>query len=290
MAKNRIIKKGDGSSHVKLLRRYGTPFTQRDTNSTTRIETEDEIRIYTENALPMKDLSFIGRVRANCRSLDPDLFPEQSFTAKNVRYNRFNRIAQKRYDNLTEVDVNSAYWEIANKFGYLTPELYEEGLEVEKTTRMIALGALATKYQYWRYEGGPKPPKLLTVEEDDDDRRVRSYFFHVAGHLGKIMESVANVYDGVLWYWVDAFFVEREHAKLIPEALAMHGLECKEKRIDRVEVEEVFRNGVNQGLALCCYMEGEFGTFKPFFIQNKKTKALRKQRALMLALDAPDAP
>jgi len=290
MAKNRLVKTGSGDDHIARLRRYGVPFIIQETNNTTRIETDDEVRIYTDNAVPMKDLSFIGRVKANARSLDPEAHPEKPYSSRDVRYWRFNTVAQKEYLNLTEIDVNGAYWEIAFKFGYLTEELYQEGLIVDKMTRLIALGALATKYQYWKYDGGNEPPAMMEVEEDDTDRRVRSYFFHVAAHLGKIMESVTNTYNGVLWYWVDAFFVDREDAARIPEALAAHGLKIKEKKIERVVVEEVFHDdGTPRGLALCCYMEGEFG-YKPFFLHNDKAKQQRRAKALKLAIEAPPAP
>ena len=124
----------------------------------------------------------------------------------------------------------------------------------------------------------------------DDEKRIRSYFFHVAAHLGKIMQAIANTYNGVLWYWVDAFFVTESDAKRIPEALAAHGLKCKEVKIKKVTVEELFwDDGTRRGKALCVYEAGGMG-YKPFFLEDKKQKIQRRSEAIRLALNAPARP
>jgi hypothetical protein len=290
MKKNRITKTGDAEEHVKLLIFYRTPFTKRETNNTTVIITHLETRVYTEKKLPLKDLSFIGRVKKYAKALSPTTHPEQPYKSRDVNYWRFKNIAQTEYHDLTEIDVNSAYWELALRFGYISQELYSEAEQYDKMTRLVALGALATKYQHWQYDGGDDPPRYITVEPTDDEKRIRSYFFHVAAHLGKIMQAVANTYDGVLWYWVDAFFVTESDAKRIPEALAAHGLKCKEVKIKKVTVEELFwDDGTRRGKALCVYEAGGMG-YKPFFLEDKKQKIQRRSEAIRLALNAPARP
>lgn len=275
-AKNRIMIQGDAKTILESLEDRGTPHTVRMTQQTTRIEDAHTIYTASENFVEKRYLSFIGQVKAHAKGLDPDLFPKQPYQSKQINYYRFNRVPIGETFGVTEVDVNGAYWELAYKLGYLSEKLYLKGLEVPKRIRLIAFGALATRYRIFKFDGTRY--HLADVEPTPAEDRARSYFFHVAHELGQIMQTAADTYKGVLWYWVDAFFVYTSEADKLADAISAHGLDTKRKEIEKIES---LKDPSGRHIVRC-HMAGEDFP-KDFTISNRDADALHIMDAIRIA-------
>lgn len=208
------------------------PFEIGFTSSTTYITRKDnegkEVKyICADGEIKMKDLNFILRVKKyaiNCGK------PNSGYTSSHVSYFKWNKgiINDGTFLDTIEIDVNGAYWEIALKLGYINKSLYEEGLKVDKKIRLIALGSLATKKMFYYFDG----EKMNFLEEKSNGKTneiTRSYFFHVAYELGKIMSNVINKVgsESIYFYWVDAFFLKSYAKPAIIEEFKNYGLKVK---------------------------------------------------------------
>lgn len=286
MKTKRVTLHNDGRGKARQLQRRGKAHTISYTANTTKIEAEGVVYMCTENPIPLKWLSFIKEVRDYATALNPDDFPTIKHNPKSVAYFRFKEIAQTEYQNVREIDVNGAYWQIAHQIGYLDDYLYQKGLTAPKKVRLVALGALATRRKLFEYDPQTKKYNYIEEEHDETSDRVRSYFFDVAATLGGIMSTVADAYTGVLFFWVDAFFTDAESTPGIVSALRDHDLEVKFKEIEKIIVKDL----PSGGRRVFCYMEERdlMGdqVVKPFTIPGPKNikSHIAKHRSIIQSL------
>lgn len=214
------------SDIIKALNRKSQPYQITYTNNTTSIKTEIAGQktkyLCSDRGLSFKQLSFIQKVKSYVQNLNK---PELNIFTKDVQYYKYNQLEEGFYNEVTEVDVNKAYWLLAYKKGYLSSELYREGLAVDKMTRLISWGAIATSSR--TYSVGENGKKTFIGEKVN--KTTRSYFFDVAQELGWIMGETLNLHrNSVLFFWVDAFFIKgRSAPAAIKKHMEQEGLPCK---------------------------------------------------------------
>lgn len=218
------------SGKLEFLQKSKIPFNVSFTNNSTTIDLVNEkIRYFlAPDFLKKSELNFIGRVKktaVNCGK------PEIGISANNIQYFRFNNF--KQIKNLIEIDVNSAYWQLAHQLGYVDDKLFQEGVNSEKISKMarlVALGSLATKKKVFQFDGSNFHYigyKFNSV--------TRSYFFHVSYELDKIMNEIfSEIGEKALFYWFDAFFVSADVAEFIEYSLGRFDLGIKTKQIHEI--------------------------------------------------------
>lgn len=224
------------SDIVKTLNRKKIPYQIAYTNNTTNIKCEIDGKpvkyLCSDRGLPIRDLAFIQKVKSHVEKLGK---PQVNVLAKDVQYFQFGRLEEGYHEPVAEIDVNKAYWLLAYQKGYLSSEIYAEGLKVDKITRLIAWGAIAASKRIYEVENGKA--ELIDTKVNPV---TRSYFFDVAHELGAIMsETLALHQKSILFYWVDAFFVKgRSVPALIEKEMKLKGLPCKHVPLWWIHIKE----------------------------------------------------
>lgn len=222
---------------LERLRRLQIPHRVYCTNRTTVIETSRGPKyLCTQNKLSGKELGFIRRVKSEVsrRAGAPE-----KWGAEDVSFFRMNReILPGTYCNFLEIDVNSAYWNLAHKLGFLGDEVYWQGLEVRKPVRLIALGACATTKRIYSYD---TKSGRYSFDGSRFDPKTRWVFFRVAAELGDIMEKVILKVgrENFLGYWVDAFLVDSGRKERVKDVIRSLGLSCKVKDLSSITVKNI---------------------------------------------------
>lgn len=242
MGKNRIILPKD-VDYTQTLRNWGLPHTMILTSQTVKAETDTAIYIMPEKRLLAPQLAFLRAVK-DC-ALKSGVEYER-VGPENVFYYGFGpdrRGKSGKLSDVVEVDVNMAYWRIARDMGIIDQKVYDNGLKQDKNTRLVAFGALATCARVFGYD--PITGNYDYIE-DKVDELLRSYFFRVAAHLGKLMQDFCEAHNwrGLHFYWVDAFFCDEYMADTVTDYFAMHGLEVKRKRLALIRWEKKKRNTI----------------------------------------------
>lgn len=245
---------------IKSLIARGIPHTIELTTNTTLVRVDHQPKtkyIISDSVLSFKDLGFITKVKKYAQGLEA---PEVPYQRPN--YTRYFDRQPGIYTDVVEIDVNSAYWEIAYQKQYISREIYEQGNTVPKMTRLIALGALATIRTRHRYDG-----KTYHPDGEDKNKVTRSYFFDVATHLGLLMSECLSSFEDsqCYFYWFDAFFVTRDAADRVGEFFRRNGLSCK-----RIETQALAVRELKRGWQLIA-KQGE--KQKPFFFSSGNTAA-----------------
>jgi len=191
------------------------------------------VMTYVSNMLAPEDLRFIKKVKKHtneCGIEEPERRKISYFSKANIP----NRTT---YNNCLELDVNKAYWNIALHKGYISEQIFDEGLEIDKQIRLIALGSIASVKEVWEFI-----PKLGLVQKGEIvNELTRSYFFDVCSYLDNIMDEATKGFgNSILFYWVDAFFSRNDTPfreidnKKIISLLNSYDLGIKESKIEYV--------------------------------------------------------
>lgn len=220
------------SNKLEYLAKAGIPHTAYFTNQSTHIKLINEPIAYflAPSFLKKSDLGFIKKVKDFAKKTD---LPQTGVNSSDISYYRFNSIPEETGE-VMEIDVNKAYWELAHRYGYISSEIYQAGLDTEKIgklTRLVALGSLASKKKVFQFDGQNYHPIGYQF-----DPVLRSYFFHVSLELDLIMNRIfTDIGESALFYWFDAFFVSPEVAGYIENELNREGLGIKKQPIREVK-------------------------------------------------------
>lgn len=158
--------------------------------------------------MPDNQLYFVSKVKKHIerQGLCKKIKPNYKNTAE-IGFFKGNEsvLAGEEFVDAYSVDISKAYWRCAFNGGWITKEIYEEGLGVHKTARLASLGSFAKSIDVYVYDGreerfkGTIKPKYPHV------------FFNAANTIFKCMEecrkALASV-DGFLFYWTDGIYVK----------------------------------------------------------------------------------
>lgn len=220
------------SKWIDALIEFRVPHEIQLTNQTTKVVVNGQTYLISDRtAMKPRELGFIRQVKSRAEKIN---MPKMEIR-RDINYFRYFPRRPGRHYGVTEIDVNSAYWELAYQFGYIDEEVYLKGKKVPKMTRLIAFGSLATSRVKYNFDG-----LQYDFQGVESNEITRSYFLHVAQSLGEIMQRVIDLVgqEYFIFFWVDAFCVTWEKAQEVKEALELFGLDCKEKPLLWVEITE----------------------------------------------------
>jgi hypothetical protein len=226
-----------------------------------------------ESRLPNKHLAFINKVKRYAEKVTAVPPPPKVQAIK--RY--FERPG--KYTDVYEVDLNSAYWEIAYKRGYISPEIYQEGnardkegcLIIPKKVRLIALGSLAkvSRLDIW----DTKRSEYTRSHRIIGDPNQRDKFFDVAAQVNRHMKTAGVLCEKPLFFWCDAMFTGSEKDVLtVQDYFNRMELPSKIKKIPFLEVKE------DDYLNLIAHATQEDGSIKPYIFGTEKGRMMLLNR------------
>lgn len=220
------------SEILDVLKSYGLKHDVAFTNNTTKIECLGTTYLVSDRHLKYKELNFIKRVKRHGEKLGK---PRSIYSSSDISYFKLYHGDDAYYDDVVEMDVNKAYWQLAYNMGYLSEKLYLDGLEVDKMTRLISFGSMATSKEHYSYD-------LTTYNfvREEVNRTTRSYFFEIAKQLDVIMCRVANKVGrkNILFYWFDAFFVKKSAVPYMQYLIEQEGLSLKVQELSSIRFKK----------------------------------------------------
>lgn len=169
--------------------------------------------------LPVNEIGFIRRVKHDIikKGLHEEIGPNYK-NRESIKFFDFNRSIpiNSTFKSPYSVDIKGAYWDSANKDGWLTPEIYAEGLRLDKKIRLASLGTFAKKIMIWEFDGVEEKMKK-SIEPTHPH-----VFFNQANSIYKLMEKCKKaVGNDYLFYWTDGIYVKtKAAAEICEEVLA----------------------------------------------------------------------
>lgn len=226
--------------------------------------------LLSDNRMNGKELQFIKRVKEEVLSLQlamPD------FDHTKIAYHQYSR--ERTFINMmpilgaVEIDLDSAYWNIARRLGYIDDQLHAEGRKVKKVVRLAGLGALAMRKEIYNFAGGDGEPELIETRMNERGRQIFRHICHVTGELMKRAAIWAGL-DDFYFYYVDAIFVTPQRAEAIQEFLSLEGYEFKVKNVHAIDYQSSPRSKV---IVYDYRHQWENRDNPSHFIENEKPRA-----------------
>jgi len=175
------------------------------------------------------ELYFISKVKKHIMSLEsfPDVRPE------NLQYIKNFIVKEARYTKqLHEIDLSAAYWSITHSDGYLTDDLYNEGLKLSKKIRLVSLGALAKRVTTMDFNG-------LNFENIDLQplSPAATVFFNATKRVSQLMNEARAICGlEAMFIWSDAiFFKGDENLIKLKYFFKEKGVNFKSFKIDAIK-------------------------------------------------------
>lgn len=175
-----------------------------------------------------------------------------------------------------EVDLVSAYWVIARKFGFISEKTFEKFKHL-KIARNAAIGNLGASVRVIKKEGG----KVVSDEFRKENEYLNEIRLHIVNYCDYVINCIISNFDfyNYLFYWVDGIYFEdngfyQGWQKINIEIMEIHlrdwvyrnfGIDIKVKKcIIYPDGEKIVR----------CYEDGKCSEFSfPKFYGKTKTKS-----------------
>lgn len=197
----------DAVEVLKHLKSFEQNFTFTATSQSLRIDYLDETYFFVEQVLSMKALNLINHLRKEVALRMKDV---ELKSRDDVKFYQFKRLKeQTRY---IEYDLTAAYAHALYELKLCSDETYCKLLELKKSERLAAVGALATKKFIEVYERG----ELVSSSKHEEE--TEPAWWTVCHHVDRIMQEYLDQHSEGM-YWVDAILVpceielSREHKK-----------------------------------------------------------------------------
>lgn len=194
------------------------------------------------NLLPMEEVHFIKEVKDYI--MKEQLYKNfKKVKKKNIKYFMYNSNlgSNTPAKNCYEVDLKSAYWEMAFKEGLLRPDIYEKAEKknpdtgrpfIGKLTRLACIGSLARQLTIYEWDGKKE------TRWRENSPITAHLWDHICLKVSKVMQKAAKASkNDFMFFWVDAAFVSSKKGRdAVMKSFKKSGYDFKIKLIDKIEV------------------------------------------------------
>jgi hypothetical protein len=173
-------------------------------------------------------------------------------------------------NNVIEMDITKAYYQMAYNLGYISKKFFEMTLTLPKIIRLRLLGSIATKRIVETYKDG-KVVKMKIVE----DLRMRDIWFHICYNVGKVMKECSEaIQDYFVFYWVDGIYFQRHPhfneqndptKQIIQKIFQKNNLKFSINQLEKISLQNL-----NDEIMLKCWKNGKVKS--NFSVPHKKVK------------------
>lgn len=218
----------------------GIPFKCKVTNGRTELYSKVGNYMNKEGMFPSHELNFIKSVKANIiKKKLYEKIPNKFLTEKErstVKYYTYNNRykAGSIVDNIYEVDMKSAYWNMLNSEGLLTEKLYSDGNYVSKKSRLAAVGTLAKKTEIYEFDG----VQQHTMPEEISEL-TEHIWYHICDKVGNILAKIARACGkDFVFFWVDGIFIHKNSLEKVKSMMAEEGFNFSVDKCKYIKFEE----------------------------------------------------
>ena len=186
---------------------------------------------HTRTGIKLSELPFINVVSRHIKKTKLPKLPH--FTKDEIDYYAYANLKGKQINNVFEVDINAAYWKAALNLKIITKSIFDQGMKVDKITRLASLGSLA------------KNPTIVTfngVEESyerDKPAKTSYIWFAICNAVAEAMTEAKDLLGkDFIFFWVDGIYFRGKHnIKMVHKIFSEYNFESKLRKIDKLKFD-----------------------------------------------------
>jgi len=242
-----------------LLNRLKIPFKLTLTNYTARISSEIETRKFLSKLSSNQFFAAAAKIKS-----DVSKFVPPDIDKKEIKFYHANTsLPFQAYENVMNVDINSAYAQAMVNEGYISEETFSYLSRLPKMDRLGAIGMLASKKEHFYFEGGE------LINNETEVSPLENFFWFCCQKIQRVMFEIQQAtQQEFIFSWVDGcYFLDPSsiNFKKVQEALTEMGYFSKVEKLSNFEIIEV-----NNTIKYSYYPENPKPGKPPKFIQIPK--------------------
>ncbi len=220
---------------IQQYKKLGMPYVLTIQNETLTIKSKFGNYTTQNSTYTIDDINFIKKVKKYI--IDQGLFIAYEHEDRKpviyFRYSKDLRIGNV-FENVTNIDLSSAYWETANKMGLLSKAIYKEGLKVPKQVRLAAIGSLAKRVRSFEFDG-----KKVTKLPDIINENTEFLWDAICTRVAKVLLDTAGLCGkDFIFFWVDGIYVKNSAIAKVERSFANAGYHFKASPLKKIEITE----------------------------------------------------
>lgn len=180
----------------------------------------------TSSSLPMNELWFVNKVKKHVLG---NKIKFEKINREKINYCQYSSLLKKTHiNNVFEIDIKNAYWKTALNLGFIDESIYDEGLKMDKVTRLASLGSLAKNPIVIKNNG--KTEKIMNTKEADS----AFLWYKIAQHVGMIMKEIQQALKSeFIFMWVDGIYFKGNHnIKIVQDILKGYDYSSKLRNLN----------------------------------------------------------
>lgn len=225
---------------IKRFKQLGIPFRMEYTNQRTEIYSKVANYSNKESEFPPSELNFIRKVKDSIiknelYNLVPNKFTTKESKEK-IRYyvNNTKYNVDEMLKDCVEIDLRSAYWEMAYRLGLLTEEIYEQGKTISKGSRLAAIGSLAKVTGIMEFDG-KQEHELPSIKSE----LTEFLWDTICYKVGKLMNKSARAAGkDFIFVWVDAMFIRKKAVPAVKKIFREAGFDFSIEPVTWIKFEK----------------------------------------------------
>lgn len=156
----------------------------------------------------------------------------QTFNTK-----RINQVVTGERMPIVGIDINSCYWYVAHKLGYISEQLFRRGLDTcKKKGLLIAIGCLNKLPMIKNYKDGEL---VSTTFDYEYNKKYSPFYWNIIYHTHEIMvQSFEAFKDDWFMFLTDCLFVDSKRIKDAQKFLNEKGFKTKFHTIEFKKFKE----------------------------------------------------
>lgn len=198
------MRANNARAHIAYLMATGLTFELSSSNYTTGIKCDAWKAKYVSTMQSNRTFACFAKLKKAVKEK-----PVPNVTNEDVKYFQHNFKRDIYIEQVTNIDIKSAYATILYNDGYIDKETYDYICASRKQERLASVGMLASRKNIFEFRKG-KP-----VAERSDVSLYSGFFFYAAKRTFEIMDELRQICnEDYLYTWVDGiYFLPNEKAQ-----------------------------------------------------------------------------
>ncbi len=155
----------------------------------------------------------------------------------NQYYGNSPAIKQGEFQDLTLVDINSAYITALKNSKLITEKTFNYASSLDKMDRLISVGMFAKRSEFREYKEGKK------VDHYEINAPYRNIYFYSAYLIDVVMNEIAEALgQDYLFYWFDGIYIypTQKALRLTAEILKEYRYKFKVEQLKDIKISSEF--------------------------------------------------
>lgn len=192
-----LLRKNNARAYLNYLKKTGVPFEMFVSNYTAKFKTELFERKFVHNMQSNRAFACYAKIKSDVKDKP---IPEVDIERLSYFVHDFKK--SEYVGDVINIDLKSAYATVLYRDGFISRSTYDYICAGSKQERLVGVGMLASKKQYFKFDNGK------IINNDEIVSPTSNFFFYAVHRTAEIMGELKTICgNSYLFTWVDGIYL-----------------------------------------------------------------------------------